>query len=83
MIHYGVANMPGAVPRTSTFALTNQTLPYALQLAERGIDAVRRSKALALGLNTRAGKLTYKGVADALGIEYTPPEEMLALQTAF
>ncbi|ULH15610.1 alanine dehydrogenase [Deinococcus sp. KNUC1210] len=77
VIHYGVANMPGAVPRTSTFALTNQTLPYALQLAEHGIDAVRRSKALALGLNTRAGKLTYKGVADALGLDYTPTEEML------
>ena len=72
VIHYGVANMPGAVPRTSTFALTNQTLPYALQLAEHGLDAVRSSKALTLGLNTHQGQLTYAGVADALELEYVP-----------
>ncbi|WP_425148327.1 alanine dehydrogenase [Deinococcus sp.] len=78
VIHYGVANMPGAVPRTSTFALTNQTLPYALQLADKGLNAVRGNRALAAGLNTRHGKLTYKGVADALGLEYTPPEALLA-----
>ena len=78
VIHYGVANMPGAVPRTSTFALTNQTLPYVLQLAGRGLDAVRGSKALTLGLNTIAGTLTYKGVADALELPYTPTETALA-----
>ena len=78
VIHYGVANMPGAVPRTSTFALTNQTLPYALQLADHGLDAVRRSPALTLGLNTHAGKLTYRGVADALELEYTEAQGLLA-----
>lgn len=78
VIHYGVANMPGAVPRTSTFALTNQTLPYALQLAERGLDAVRASKALTLGLNTHAGQLTYQGVAEALGLRYVQAETAMA-----
>ena len=77
VIHYGVANMPGAVPRTSTFALTNQTLPYALKLAEHGLDAVRGSKALMLGLNTHQGKLTYAGVADALELEYVPAASAL------
>ena len=77
VIHYGVANMPGAVPRTSTFALTNQTLPYALKLAEHGLDAVRGSKALMLGLNTHRGQLTYAGVADALELEYVPAASAL------
>ncbi|WP_424950249.1 alanine dehydrogenase [Deinococcus sp.] len=72
VIHYGVANMPGAVPRTSTFALTNQTLPYALQLAGSGLDAVRASRALTSGLNTHAGHLTYQSVAEALGLPYFP-----------
>ena len=70
VIHYGVANMPGAVPRTSTFALTNQPLPSARQLASRGPVAVRASKALTAGLNTHAGTLTYQGVADALALPY-------------
>ena len=77
VIHYGVANMPGAVPRTSTFALTNQTLPYALKLAEHDLDAVRGSKALMLGLNTHRGQLTYAGVADALELEYIPAASAL------
>ena len=77
VIHYGVANIPGAVPRTSTFALTNQTLPYALKLAEHGLDAVRGSKALMLGLNTHQGQLTYAGVADALELEYVPAASAL------
>ena len=77
VIHYGVANMPGAVPRTSTFALTNQTLPYALKLAEHDLDAVRGSKALMLGLNTHRGQLTYAGVADALELEYFPAASAL------
>jgi len=77
VVHYGVANMPGAVPRTSTFALTNQTLPYALELAEKGLAALNEDRALLKGLNTHSGKLTYAAVADAFGLPYTPPEEAL------
>ncbi len=73
VVHYCVANMPGAVPRTSTFALTNQTLPYALHLADRGIEAIRESKPLQSGLNTRGGQLTYKAVAEEFGLPYTDP----------
>jgi alanine dehydrogenase len=66
VIHYGVANIPGAVPRTSTFALNNATLPYQLQLANKGVDrAMAESQALALGLNTRGGKVTHAAVVDA------------------
>jgi alanine dehydrogenase len=66
VVHYCVANMPGAVPRTSTFALNNATLPYQLQLANKGVDrAMAESKALALGLNTRGGKVTHAAVVDA------------------
>ena len=78
VLHYGVANMPGAVPRTSTFALTNQTLPYALNLADHGLDALRRDEALRKGLSTRNGKLTYRGVSEALELPYTAPEEALS-----
>ncbi|WP_457637984.1 alanine dehydrogenase [Oceanithermus sp.] len=77
VVHYGVANMPGAVPRTSTFALTNQTLPYAIELAENGLDALKSDPALLRGLNTHQGKLTYAAVAEAFGLPYTPPEEAL------
>jgi alanine dehydrogenase len=77
VVHYGVANMPGAVPRTSTFALTNQTLPYAIELAELGLEALERDPALLKGLNTHKGKLTYAAVAEAFGLPYTPPEEVL------
>ncbi|WP_457631468.1 alanine dehydrogenase [Oceanithermus sp.] len=77
VVHYGVANMPGAVPRTSTFALTNQTLPYAIELAELGLEALQRDPALLKGLNTHKGKLTYAAVAEAFGLPYTPPEEAL------
>ncbi|WP_337844864.1 alanine dehydrogenase [Thermus sp.] len=77
VVHYGVANMPGAVPRTSTFALTNQTLPYLLKLAEKGLDALREDPALLKGLNTHEGRLTHPGVAEAFGLSYTPPEEAL------
>ena len=73
VIHYGVTNMPGAVPRTSTYALSNATLPYLMKLAEQGIlAAIRSDTALAKGVNTYAGKLTYQAVAESLGIEYTP-----------
>jgi alanine dehydrogenase len=78
VLHYCVANMPGAVPRTSTFALTNATLPYALRLANRGfLDAVSYDPGLKEGVNTYAGKLTYKAVADDQGLEYTSLDEML------
>src|SRR6185295_6981461 len=69
VIHYGVANMPGGVPRTSTLALTNATLPYALQLANKGWkQALRDNPALLLGLNMIDGKITYPGVAAAFGL---------------
>ncbi len=73
VIHYAVPNMPGAVPRTSTMALTNATLPYALALANKGLErAVKDDPALALGLNTYKGKLTNEAVAGAQGKTYTP-----------
>jgi alanine dehydrogenase len=78
VLHYCVANMPGAVPRTSTFALTNATLPYALKLANLGfVDAVARDAGLKAGVNTYAGHLTYEAVAQAQEIEYTPIDQML------
>src|SRR6476661_4222631 len=74
VIHYGVANMPGGVPRTSTLALTNATLPYALQLANKGWKrALKESPALLKGLNVAEGKVTYKAVSDAFGLEYHEP----------
>jgi alanine dehydrogenase len=78
VLHYCVANMPGAVPRTSTFALTNATLPYALKLANFGFKAaVETDRDLAAGVNTCAGKLTYQAVATSQGREYTPLEQVL------
>ena len=78
VIHYGVANMPGGVPRTSTLALTNATLPYALQLANKGWQrALRENGALLKGLNVADGKVTYAAVAEAFGLEYTDPSQML------
>ena len=78
VLHYCVANMPGAVPRTSTFALTNATLPYALKLANKGfIDAISSDPGLKAGVNTYGGKLTYEAVALAQGLDYTPLDEML------
>ena len=79
VIHYSVANMPGAVARTSTFALTNVTLPYALQLADKGwVKAVQENRALAKGVNVAAGQCTYEAVAKALNLAYTPLEQVLA-----
>ena len=73
VLHYCVANMPGAVPRTSTFALTNATLPYALKLANHGfLEAITGDAGLKAGVNTHAGKLTYEAVAEAQHREYTP-----------
>ena len=78
-VYYCVANMPGAVPATSTRALTNATLPYVISLAEKGWkDALRADESLAKGLNVHAGKVTYPGVAQALGMELTPLAEVLA-----
>ncbi|HEX2706228.1 MAG TPA: hypothetical protein VHM65_10745, partial [Candidatus Lustribacter sp.] len=76
---YCVANMPGAVPNTSTYALTNATLPYALRLARLGWrDALRADPALALGLNTHGGSVTYQAVADDLSLAYQPLAGVLA-----
>ena len=77
VVHYGVTNMPGAVPRTSTFALSNQTLPYAIQLANKGLDALRADRALALGLNTYKGKLTCPAVGEAFQMFSVNPEDVL------
>ncbi len=69
VVHYCVANMPGAVPRTSTYALTNSTLSYALDIADRGIlGAMSRSRALQKGLNVYKGAVTHPGVAEAFGL---------------
>ena len=79
VIHYAVANMPGAVARTSTLALTNVTLDYALQLANKGWRAaVAENSALAKGVNVVNGKVTFEAVATSLGYEYTPVENALA-----
>ena len=79
VIHYGVANMPGGVPRTSTLALTNATLPYALPLAAKGWkQACRDDGALKRGVNVVSGHVTYQGVADAFGIECHDIDSFLA-----
>lgn len=77
VIHYCVTNMPGAMPRTSTYALSNVTLPYGLALASKGIDALREDPALQLGLNIYQGKVTYAAVAEAFGLDYTPAADLL------
>ncbi len=83
VLHYCVANMPGAVPRTSTFALTNATLPYALDLANKGFEkAIAEDVGLREGVNTYAGKLTYEAVATSQNLEYTPLDSLLDLASA-
>jgi alanine dehydrogenase len=78
IIHYGVANMPGGVPRTSTLALTNATFPYAMQLAKKGWkQALKDNAALRKGLNIVDGKVTYPAVAEAFGLPFTPPDSYL------
>lgn len=78
VIHYCVANMPGAVPVTSTMALTNATLPYAVEIANKGWKkSALENHGIKTGLNIVYGKVTYKGVADAFGLDYTPVEEVL------
>lgn len=79
VVHYCVANMPGAVPYTSTLALTNATLPYAIQLANKGWKhACTDNAELRLGLNVVNGKIVYEGVSQAFGLDYTPVAEVLA-----
>jgi alanine dehydrogenase len=69
--------MPGAVAKTSTFALTNATLPYAVEIADKGWQrAMQENKEIRLGANVINGKITYKGVADAFDLEYTPIDEL-------
>lgn len=83
VLHYCVANMPGAVPRTSTFALTNATLPYALELANKGFEqAIKEDAGLQEGVNTYAGKCTYEAVATSQNIEYTPLDSLIDLKAA-
>ncbi|WP_028596190.1 alanine dehydrogenase [Paenibacillus assamensis] len=78
VVHYAVANMPGAVSRTSTMALTNVTLPYALQIANKGLErALQENKALLAGVNTAGGEMTYHAVARDLGYSYVPVEDAL------
>lgn len=78
IVHYAVGNMPGALPKTSTIALTNASLPYALQIANKGWEkAMKDNPEIRAGANVVGGKVTYKGVADALGLEYTPIDELL------
>ncbi len=78
--HYCVANMPGAVPITSTHALTNATLPYAISLADHGVaEAIRRDPGLRLGVNVAGGKVTHPAVAEGVGMEYVAVEDALGL----
>jgi len=78
IIHYGVANMPGAVPKTSTIALTNVTLPYAVEIASKGyVEAIKSNKEIALGVNIIDGKVVYDHVAEAFELEYTPLEKVI------
>ena len=79
IIHYCVGNMPGAVPRTSTIALTNATLKYGLRIANKGIEGIcREDEVFYSGINTYKGKLTCKNVADSFGMEYTDIREMIS-----
>jgi alanine dehydrogenase len=81
IVHYCVANMPGAVPVTSTFALTNMTIPYVEAIAEHGVrEAIVRDRALWRGVNVLDGKLTYEAVAEAHGLPFVPLEEALPLE---
>lgn len=77
VLHYCVANMPGAVARTSTFALNNSTIPYALQLANKGLKEAVKDPALTLGVNTYNGHTTHKAVAEAVNHDYTPLKDVL------
>ncbi len=83
VIHYSVANMPGAVPRTSTYALAGATLPYLLQIAAKGAErALQEDRSLLLGLNTYQGSLTCEPVAEAMSKEFTAPERIVTFKQA-
>ncbi|WP_026565952.1 alanine dehydrogenase [Bacillus sp. UNC41MFS5] len=83
VVHYSVANMPGAVPRTSTMALTNVTVPYALQIANKGVfKAISENAALYLGVNVANGEITYDAVAKDLGYDYVTVEKALEKELA-
>jgi alanine dehydrogenase len=78
VVHYAVTNMPGIVPHTSTLALTNATLSYALELADHGLaKAIHRSEALRKACNVIDGNVTHPGVAEAMGVPYVPPETVV------
>lgn len=77
VLHYCVANMPGAVPRTSTFALNNQTSSYILRLAEHGLSAIKANSALLKGLNCFRGELTCQGVAEAFALNWREPDQLI------
>jgi alanine dehydrogenase len=82
VVHYCVGNMPGAVPNSSTYALTNATLPYAVALAEKGlIEAMRADPTLAKGVNVHEGRVTYEPVAQAHGLAYTPLSDLVPLSS--
>jgi alanine dehydrogenase len=82
IVHYCVTNMPGAVPITSTHAVTNATLPYAIALADHGVvEAIRRDPGLRPGVNVVAGQVTHPAVADGVGMTYVPVEEALGLES--
>jgi alanine dehydrogenase len=82
VVHYCVANMPGAVPTTSTYALTNATMPYLVRLADRGLDALAGDPGFLAGLNVWDGKVTYAPVAEVVGVESTAPETALVAAAA-
>ena len=73
VVHYCVANMPGAAPRTSSEALNNATLPFGLALADKGLEALRENPHLARGLNVLKGEITYPAVAEAMGLGWSDP----------
>src|SRR5690606_23811170 len=78
VVHYGVANMPGAVPRTSSIALSNATLPYVLKIADYGLrDAMQRDLGLGNGLNIHAGHVTHPAVASTFELPYTEPQALM------
>ncbi|QRM32827.1 hypothetical protein JO965_26050 (plasmid) [Microvirga sp. VF16] len=78
VVHYCVANMPGAVPLTSSHTLNDATLPFGLGLANKGNSAVAENRQLRNGLNIHRGQLTYKAVADSLGLAFSAVEEVIA-----
>jgi alanine dehydrogenase len=78
IVHYAVSNMPGALPRTSSLALTNATLPYVLEMADKGWKkTLQENSEIKRGANVVQGKVTFRGVADALNLKYTPVDELI------